>query len=556
MELMSFDILQAESDGNLLRKNVPELTSEIINHEVASLDECIVWVVPQKVREELAKFPGVIEDKGVKHPAVELARTMLSGKGNLTPMIDGQYTSVGKLTNGVQRLLQRAVDSPRRLFIIAVADQVFDKLLQTAKEKPLSTSAATPFFSGLSGEVLNQVEKITESPLVRKAFIGESNDAMAIRQFIMRAAKADDTVMIIGDTGTGKEIVAQQIHKNSNRKDKPFRAVNCAAFPPDLLESELFGHARGAFTGAITSNEGLWKSADGGTLFLDEVSELSPGHQAKILRALQENMIKRVGAAQEVQVNARVICATNRDLLNMVQKGQFRTDLYYRLRCFLITTTPLREHPGDIPILAQFFWKRITKSESAILPNDVLGVLQEYAWPGNVRELKTLLSALYSYYSDVSLLESRHVRAVFNVQHMHFCPETEKGTPPDASEDNISIFHLLRRTYETIRAIEYVVLPLLGDDKSLAQEPLKISTGIGNLVKEIEIHRRIPGRFTPRIFDNMGLLQSRLTYFLFEYEKFPEKAVEILRAGDTRRVVEDLISDILAEIGRILTDSL
>lgn len=553
---MSFDIMEARSAGDLMKRNIPELNDDAIANEINSLCECVVWVVPQKVREELAKLSGVIEDKGAKHPAVELARTMLSGNGKLIPMIDGQYTSVGKLMNGVRRLLQRAVDHPQRLFIIAVADQIFDRLHKTAQDERLSATIVSPGFSGRSAEVLNLVDKISEPLSLREAFIGESDDARAVRQLIMRAAKADDTVMIIGDTGTGKEIVAQQIHKNSNRKDKPFRAVNCAAFPSDLLESELFGHARGAFTGAITSNEGLWKSADGGTLFLDEVSELSPGHQAKILRSLQENMIKRVGTAQEVQVNARVICATNRDLLNMVQKGQFRTDLYYRLRCFLITTTPLREHPGDIPILAQFFWKRITKSESTALPNDVLAVLQEYAWPGNVRELKTLLSALYSYYSDVGLLEPRHIRAVFNVQHMHFCPETEKGTQPDASEDNISIFHLLRRTYETIRAIEYVVLPLLGDDKSVSQEPLKISTGIGNLIKEIEIHRRIPGRFTPRIFDNMGLLQSRLTYFLFEYEKLPEKAMEILRAGDTRRVVEDLISDILAEIGRILTDSL
>jgi len=201
-------------------------------------------------------------------------------------------------------------------------------------------------------------------------------------------------VLVQGESGTGKELVARNIHDASPRKDKPFIAVNCAALPHELLESELFGHAKGAFTGAIRDKKGRFELADGGTIFLDEIGEMDPAVQVKLLRVLQENSFERVGGTQTIKVDVRLISATNRELDEEVKSGGFRLDLYYRLCVVPVMVPPLRDRPGDIPLLIDHFLVRSSGQISNKVPRvnqTVLSLLKEYNWPGNIRELQNVV---------------------------------------------------------------------------------------------------------------------------------------------------------------------
>ncbi|MDQ6786451.1 MAG: sigma-54 dependent transcriptional regulator [Acidobacteriota bacterium] len=214
-----------------------------------------------------------------------------------------------------------------------------------------------------------------------------------VKKLILKVAKSNSTVLIRGESGTGKELIARSIHKNSLRTDEVFQAVNCAAINENLLESELFGHEKGSFTGAVNEKKGLFEVADGGTLFLDEIGELDIALQAKILRALQEKQIRRVGGTRELNVDVRVVAATNRDLLKMSQDGRFREDLYYRLNVLSIEIPPLRERRSDIPVLIDYFLKKHTRDTKREIKINAQArrVLEDYAYPGNVRQLESAI---------------------------------------------------------------------------------------------------------------------------------------------------------------------
>jgi formate hydrogenlyase transcriptional activator len=211
---------------------------------------------------------------------------------------------------------------------------------------------------------------------------------------VENAATTDATVLILGETGTGKELIARAIHRLSPRSDRAFIKLNCSAIPSGLLESELFGHEKGAFTGAIAQKIGRLELAHQGTFFLDEVGDLPPELQPKILRALQEKEFERVGGTRTIPVNVRLVAATNRDLAKMVSSGQFRSDLYYRLRVFPVTIPPLRERREDIPLLVRYFLsnhsKRMGKRIETI-PAETMQALVKWHWPGNVRELENFI---------------------------------------------------------------------------------------------------------------------------------------------------------------------
>jgi len=218
-----------------------------------------------------------------------------------------------------------------------------------------------------------------------------------ILQICQRVAPTDSTVLIQGESGTGKELVARFIHAHSNRAHNPFIAVNCGAIPADLLESEMFGHEKGAFTGAVGSRMGLFQLANGGTIFLDEIGEMTPALQVKLLRVLQEREIRPVGADRTIRVDVRVIAATNRDLALEVERKRFREDLYYRLQVIPITIPPLRERRSDIPVLVQYFLDRLNSQrpgQPVRISNEAMVHLWEYDWPGNVRELENLIERL------------------------------------------------------------------------------------------------------------------------------------------------------------------
>jgi transcriptional regulator with GAF, ATPase, and Fis domain len=224
--------------------------------------------------------------------------------------------------------------------------------------------------------------------------IGGSTALRNVLAKVGQVAPTDSTVLVLGETGTGKELVARAVHNLSRRKDRPLIKLNCSALPTGLVESELFGHEKGAFTGATERRTGRFELADGGTIFLDEVGELPPEAQAKLLRVLQEREFERVGGTKTIRVDVRVIAATNRDLAHAVASGKFREDLYYRLNVFPVALPPLRDRAEDIPLLVHYFVARYAaKVGRAItaVPKDAMQRLIAYRWPGNVRELENVV---------------------------------------------------------------------------------------------------------------------------------------------------------------------
>jgi DNA-binding NtrC family response regulator len=242
-------------------------------------------------------------------------------------------------------------------------------------------------------------------------FIGQSTAMRRVFELIERVAPARAPVTISGESGTGKEMVARSIHNLSPRKDKPFIAVNCASIPPTLIESEFFGHERGAFTGASQRRPGVFELAHGGTLFLDEVGEIPVELQAKLLRVLEESRLRRVGGKVEIEVDVRLVSATNRDLKTEIKNGRFREDLYFRLNVFQIPLPPLRERRDDIPILVQHFIEKLNsdsgKRVTGIHP-DTLDVLKNYEWPGNIRELRNAVERAVIL-CDGELIQAEHL---------------------------------------------------------------------------------------------------------------------------------------------------
>jgi two-component system response regulator PilR (NtrC family) len=212
-----------------------------------------------------------------------------------------------------------------------------------------------------------------------------------VYDLIEKVAASRANVLVAGESGTGKELVAKAIHYNSERKDKPFIAVNCGAIPENLLESELFGHEKGSFTGAVQQKAGLFEVANGGTLFLDEIGELPPSMQVKLLRVLQEREFRRVGGTKNIQVDVRLVAASNKDLEEEVGRGAFREDLFYRLNVIRIVLPPLRERRDDIPLLIEHFYRNITGREGVNIAERALRSMLDYHWPGNVRELENVV---------------------------------------------------------------------------------------------------------------------------------------------------------------------
>ncbi len=221
--------------------------------------------------------------------------------------------------------------------------------------------------------------------------VGQSDAMKEVAFLIQQVAKTGATVLITGESGTGKEVVAVEIHKASNRVDKPFVAVNCAALPEQLLESELFGHEKGAFTGATSKKKGRFEIADTGTIFLDEIGEMPISMQAKLLRVLQERCFERVGGTETIDVDVRVIATTNLDLANAISHGTFREDLYYRLNVMRISMPPLRSRKEDIPLLVNHFLKKFDPSNSKKISSVAMKILTSYNWPGNIRELQNAI---------------------------------------------------------------------------------------------------------------------------------------------------------------------
>lgn len=292
---------------------------------------------------------------------------MISGHGNIE-------TAVDSIKNGAYDFIEKPLDLNRILVTIKNALDIAGLVAETTVLK-------------------KEVKKLAKSTTI----IGESQPIQDILEIIAKVGPTDARVLVTGPNGSGKELVARQLHDHSTRVKSPFIEVNCAAIPSELIESELFGHEKGAFTSANKMRKGKFELADGGTLFLDEIGDMSASAQAKVLRALQENRITRVGGEKDIKVNPRVVAATNKDLKKMIQEGSFREDLYHRLSVILIEVPSLNDRKDDIPLLAQFFIEKVCKEygiSTKVFTKGALSALQSVDWTGNIRELRNIVERL------------------------------------------------------------------------------------------------------------------------------------------------------------------
>jgi two-component system nitrogen regulation response regulator NtrX len=348
LEFEDFEVEEAENGKDGLDKAISK------SYDIIFCDIKMPLMDGMEVLDELIKAK------------IETPVIMISGHGNID-------TAVQAIKKGAFDFIEKPLDLNRILVTIRNAREKVGLVEET---KQLKTTVKR--FKGSS-------------------IIGEMDSIIKIKEMIEKVAPSDARVLITGENGTGKELVARSLHDNSNRRKMQFIEVNCAAIPSELIESELFGHEKGAFTSAVKDKKGKFELASGGTLFLDEIGDMSASAQAKVLRALQENVIQRVGGERDIKVDCRVVAATNKDLRKEIEEGRFREDLYHRLAVILIHVPSLNERRGDIPLLAEHFMTMVC-AEHGIprksYTEEALLALQQTDWSGNIRELRNIVERL------------------------------------------------------------------------------------------------------------------------------------------------------------------
>ena len=476
----------------------------------------VAYLVRGEDLKTLRKFEDALVDRGAKHPSTPLSKRLIGYKK--IPLIDWNSDSTRQLGRSIRQLLTHAIEKEdRNVYFIGLKDKLFENLWEDSRivdTEPLADTVGSrdfrpiDAFPDVSSWLVQELFHHCQIPhVLTERYVGVSQDAMLVRQLIVLAARAENPVLILGNTGTGKEVVAREIHANSSRRNKGFLSINCGGIPSTLIESELFGHLKGAFTDAKHTKEGLWKLAGEGTLFLDEIGDLHIESQAKILRALEDGYMRPVGGEKQITVHARVLAATNRDLFAMVWRGAFREDLYYRLRGFLIRTPALRSHTEDIPVLAEFFWKRINKDNYKPLPQDVIDRLKSYSWPGNVREIKWVLENLYSLFGGFDL-HTDHLDAVFYLEGQEIPARSASrkseyvGIKKKNLEQIASRLHHLTRSQEVIRSLE------LGVDKMKGRNEQSLNIAFKFGVYELESLCRQPSLLGDAFSAVWGLLET------------------------------------------------
>lgn len=365
-------ILVIEDEAAIRRVLTKILSEENDAYQVEEAEDGLQGV--EKIKNEdydlvlcdikMPKMDGVEVLEAVKKIKPEVPMVMISGHGDLE-------TAVNTMRLGAYDYISKPPD--------------LNRLLNTVRN------------------ALDRKQLVVENNILKKKvsknyeMIGNSEPINHIREMINKVAPTDARVLITGPNGTGKELVAHQLHEKSNRSDRPIVEVNCAAIPSELIESELFGHVKGAFTSAVKDRAGKFEAANGGTIFLDEIGDMSLPAQAKVLRALQENLIQRVGADKDIKVDVRVIAATNKDLKKEIEEGRFREDLYHRLAVILIKVPALNDRRDDIPELVEHFTNKIASEQGSPVKNfsdKAIKLLQEYDWTGNIRELRNVVERL------------------------------------------------------------------------------------------------------------------------------------------------------------------
>ncbi len=355
---MNYDVLIAD-DNEDLRASIEEALQK---KHLSCLSASDGYEALQAVRNNNFTI-ALVDLKMPKHTGIEILQEIKSINPRTQVVL---MTAFGSVDSAIQALRLEAADYLLKPFSLADLEQHVEELLRKYQ--------------------LNKTE-VSTSIRKKNAFIGNSEPIRRVQQLIKKVAPTSTPVLILGESGTGKEVVAKEIHRQSTRTHKPFIAINCAALSEGVLESELFGHQKGAFTGAYTQKKGLLEAADGGTLFLDEIAEIPTSLQVKLLRFLQEQEFQRVGGTETISVNVRLIAATNRNLSTEVKEKRFREDLFYRLNVFEVHTPPLRERKEDIPLLVEHF----LSSKGLSVSPEALEAISNYSWPGNIRQLENAL---------------------------------------------------------------------------------------------------------------------------------------------------------------------
>ena len=348
---------------------------------------------------------GALKDEGYK------TTSAASGREGLDLLRSDKFDAIMldiwmPEVDGMDVLKQIKTEFPEQLVIMMSGHGNIETAVKAVKngafdfvEKPLSLERVLVLLQNAASvqDLTRENSALRKQVQKSRALVGESAALKQIQELIKRVAPTTGSVLITGENGTGKELVANSIHQLSQRFNKPFVEVNCAAIPEELIESELFGHEKGAFTGATQLRRGKFDLAHGGTLFLDEIGDMSMKTQAKILRILQEQKFERVGGAQTISVDVRIVAATNKDLKSEIHKGHFREDLYYRLNVIPFVVPPLRERREDIPLLTAHFLKELSAAHGRpkmTFSPEAFTVLSSYSWPGNVRELRNLIERI------------------------------------------------------------------------------------------------------------------------------------------------------------------
>ncbi|MFN5773268.1 sigma-54-dependent transcriptional regulator [Flavobacterium sp.] len=365
-------ILVIEDEASIRRVLTRILTEESDTYQVEEAEDGVQGLEKIKVTDfdlvlcdiKMPKMDGEELLEAVKKIKPEIPIVMISGHGDME-------TAINTMRLGAFDYISKPPD--------------LNRLLNTVRN------------------ALDRKHLVVENKILKKKvsknyeIIGTSAPIQHIKEMIEKVAKTDARVLITGPNGTGKELVAHQLHQKSDRSEAPIVEVNCAAIPSELIESELFGHVKGAFTSAVKDRAGKFEAADGGTIFLDEIGDMSLAAQAKVLRALQENLIQRVGADKDIKVNVRVIAATNKDLKKEIEEGRFREDLYHRLAVILIKVPALNDRRDDIPLLIEHFTAKIAEEQGNApkqFSQAAVQLLQEYDWTGNIRELRNVVERL------------------------------------------------------------------------------------------------------------------------------------------------------------------
>ncbi len=376
------------------------------------------------------------------------------------------------------------------LFMINLFLRPIEKFLKKTKDLPAMQNILPENPAKIIDDI-SRIEKAfdnvanilsyVESKELFPQIIATSPEMRQIFTQITKVAPTDSTVLISGESGTGKELVAQSIYEHSLRKNKPFIKVNCVAIPEGLLESEFFGHEKGAFTGAVAQKKGKFELAHGGTIFLDEIGDMPLATQAKILRVLQEKEFERVGGSHTISVDVRIIAATNKDLSDLIKKGAFREDLYFRLNVFSITLPPLRERIEDIPLLANYFLAQ--QDKQVALSPDVLKMFMGYKWPGNVRELRNVLEQA-AVLTDKDLIEPQHLPENIRAKYLILSGHLDNGNKKINLDERLLIMEreLIIEALKASGGVQVKAASLLGiNQRSLWHRVKKLNIDIEEL---------------------------------------------------------------------------